>query len=187
MSNSMFKTSWMLWLGIVSLFAFTSCNDDDPEPENEPEVITRMEIRFTNQANASNVVIAEFNDPDGPGGQAPTFQHPTFQAGATYVGEIRLWNDLENEEKTQEIQEEDDEHQFFFVYTNNVFSSREYLDQDPNGLPVGLRTRFTASATAGSGTLRVALRHMPTKNTEGDITNAGGDTDIDVTFNVTVQ
>lgn len=177
----------MLMLGLASILTFSSCNDDDPEPENEAEVITRMEIRFTNQANASDVVVAEFNDPDGPGGQAPSYQHPSLRAGAIYLAQIRLWNDLENEEKTQEIKDEDDEHQFFFVTNNNVFSAIEYLDADANGMPLGLETRFTASASAGTGTLRVALRHMPTKNMAGDITNAGGDTDIDVTFNVTIQ
>jgi len=44
---------------------------------------------------------------------------------------------------------------------------------------------------AGSGTITVILRHEPDKGAsgvnDGDITNAGGETDIEVTFDVTVQ
>jgi hypothetical protein len=187
----MLKTNRSIWkLALLSLAAtvmFSACSDDDPEPENEPEIITRMELRFVNQADPTNVVLAEFNDPDGPGGQEPTLTNPSLRSGATYIVDIRLWNDLENEEITPEIKDEDDEHQFFFLFTNNIFTGFEYLDFDADGLPLGLRTRFTTASQARSGTLRVVLRHEPQKNATGDLTTAGGDTDIDVTFNVTIQ
>ena len=43
----------------------------------------------------------------------------------------------------------------------------------------------------GSGTITVTLRHEPNKDaagvSSGDIANAGGETDIEVTFNVEIQ
>jgi hypothetical protein len=47
------------------------------------------------------------------------------------------------------------------------------------------------SGAASTGTLGVILRHQLDKNAagvaDGDITNAGGDTDIEVVFPVTIQ
>jgi hypothetical protein len=191
MLNTVFKNKWMAMMAVVGMFVFSSCDNDDPEPENETEVITRMEVKFTNNADATNVVFARFNDLDGPGGVEPTLTHPSLRPGATYTVTIELFNDLEGEDITKEILEEADEHQFFFIQTNSVFSTIEYLDQDKNGRPLGLRNRFVTRGTAGNGTLRIVLRHEPNKALPdviaGNIANAGGDTDIDVTFNVTIQ
>ncbi len=65
-----------------------------------------------------------------------------------------------------------------------------YLDNDTKGKPLGL-SLHVYTPTAGSGTLIVTLRHQPNKNAAGvdlgDLTNAGGETDVEVTFQVTVQ
>lgn len=180
----------LLLLLFVAVFASACSNDDDPEPENETEIITRVEMKFTNTLNPSEVVLAKFNDPDGPGGNAPILTHPTLKSGTVYSVTLELYNDLEGEDITEEIEEEDDEHQFFFIQTGNIFTSIAYADFDAFGKPVGLKSIFTTGA-AGTGTLRVVLRHEPNKSAsgvaEGLIANAGGDTDIDITFNVTVQ
>jgi hypothetical protein len=185
------KINKSLLLLFVSVFILSACNnDDDPEPENETEIITRVEMKFTNTLNPSEVVLAKFDDPDGPGGNAPIFTHPTLKAGTVYSVSIELYNDLEGEDITEEIEEEDDEHQFFFIQTGGIFTSIVYDDVDAFGRPVGLKSIFT-TGTAGTGTLRVVLRHQLNKAAagvaSGDITNAGGDTDIDIIFNVTVQ
>lgn len=185
------KINKTLLLLFVSALFFSACSsDDDPEPENETEIITRVEMTFTNTLNPSDVVLAKFDDPDGAGGNEPTFTHPTLTAGTVYSVGIELYNDIEGENITLEIEEEDDEHQFFFIPTGNVFTSIAYDDIDPLGKPVGLSSIFTTGA-ASTGTLRVVLRHMPDKNAagveEGILNNAGGDTDIDIIFNVTVQ
>ncbi|MFT7376933.1 MAG: hypothetical protein ACI88Z_000758, partial [Sphingobacteriales bacterium] len=56
--------------------------------------------------------------------------------------------------------------------------------------PLGLQTTITTT-DVGNGTLTVILRHEPNKSASGvangDISNAGGETDIEVTFNITVQ
>jgi len=90
---------------------------------------------------------------------------------------------------TAEIQAEDEAHQFFYQVAGANLTMT-YADSDGNGKPVGLITTGVTGA-ASSGTLKVTLRHQPDKNganvSAGDITNAGGETDIEVTFPVTVQ
>lgn len=49
-----------------------------------------------------------------------------------------------------------------------------------------METTFTTDATYAGGDLKIVLLHEPNKDAEGvsagDITNAGGDTDVEVTF-----
>ena len=82
------------------------------------------------------------------------------------------------------------QHQFFFVVSSGLGLQINYDDTDANSYPIGLKNTAVAGA-AGAGTLEVVLRHEPNKSatgvSDGDITNAGGDTDIEVTFDVTIQ
>ena len=93
------------------------------------------------------------------------------------------------EDITAEIDAEGVDHQFFFESTVSGLSV-EYMDMDANGKPIGLATTIT-TIDSGSGTLNIVLRHEPNKDAtgvlNGDITNAGGETDIEVTFDVTVD
>ncbi len=62
---------------------------------------------------------------------------------------------------------------------------------DGNGNPVGLTFNLT-TGDATTGSVTIILRHEPMKDasgvSDGDITNAGGETDISVTItNVSVQ
>ena len=61
---------------------------------------------------------------------------------------------------------------------------------DENGNPVGLSFTLT-TGEASSGALTFTLIHEPDKSgdgvSEGDITNAGGSKDIEVTFELEVQ
>ena len=65
-----------------------------------------------------------------------------------------------------------------------------YDDVDDDNNPLGVETNVSAG-NAGTGTLTIILRHEPIKTAsgvaDGDITNAGGETDIEVQFNVVVQ
>ncbi|MBK6497527.1 MAG: hypothetical protein IPG00_04890 [Saprospiraceae bacterium] len=56
--------------------------------------------------------------------------------------------------------------------------------------PIGLQTQVS-STLVGSGQINIVLRHEPNKKAQGVsdglITNAGGDTDIDVSFDIEVK
>lgn len=179
---------YLLILGLFTL-VFTSCEQDDPVIENEEELITT--VTYTLTAADGTVVTGTFRDLDGEGGTAPVQNTINLAANTTYTGSLTLLNELETpaENITEEVEEEDREHQFFFE-VNSANLAIAYADADGDNNPVGLLT----SATTGSpsnGTLSITLRHEPNKSamgvSDGNISNAGGETDINVVFDVVIQ
>ena len=183
------KTIGLLFILLAGALTFVSCEKDDPEIPNEEELITTVKYTLKPQPDGSAVVF-QFRDLDGDGGNQPVFTTAALKPGTIYSGTLELLNEAEMpvEYITEEIEDEGDEHQFFFISTNNILV--KYNDTDLNGKPVGLKTTLT-TGTAGSGKLKIILRHQPNKNNSGvaigDITNAGGETDIEVEFNVVIQ
>lgn len=178
--------SYFLALLFVPLI-FTSCSDDDenPVPVDEEEVITTMTVTLT---ASGNTVTLQSRDLDGDGPNTPEITvSGNLAANATYSGSIELLNETETpaEDVTEEVEAEDDEHQFFFT-TGGAITGTTYSDQDGNGNPVGLSFELT-TGEAGSGTLQVTLRHEPKKPNDGTLADAGGETDIAQSFTVTVE
>ncbi len=179
----------LLILGLV--FFGTSCEDDDPIIVDEEELITTLRYTLT-PSGGGTAVTMEFQDLDGDGGNDPIITGGTLAANTTYTGAMELLNESETpvEVITTEIEEEDAEHQFFFSTSGGLDVAVAYGDADADGNPVGLASTLTTGA-ASSGDFTIILRHEPDKFgtgvKEGDITNAGGETDIEVVFPVTVQ
>jgi hypothetical protein len=194
---------------VASLTLVTACSDDDDSgATNEEEVITTVSLTFT-PASGGAAITAAFDDPDGDGGAAPTVDPLHLAAGTTYAVAVRFQNKLETppDEITDEIRDESDAHQVFFTgtavagpasSTANAPLTQSYSDADANGVPIGLANSFVASA--GAGQLVVTLRHMPPVNgtrvkvagladkvRASGITALPGDTDAQVSFDVTVQ
>ena len=176
----------LLAMGLI----FVSCEKDDPEPPVEEEVITTLTYTLSPDGGGADVVLS-FVDLDGDGGNDPVITGGTLSANTTYSGSIVLLNETETpaEDVTEEIEEEDEEHQFFFETTVSGLSIA-YNDTDEDGNPIGLSSSVT-TGSASSGTITVTLRHEPDKNasgvSDGNIANAGGETDIEVVFSVEVQ
>ena len=176
-------------------FIFTSCDDDDvtPELENEEEEITTVKLTFddTNTA-ATDDVVAFWRDLDGDGGNAPTIDAITLVDGATYTLSVEFLNENENEDITEEVAEEDEEHQVFFIGSaiGNLLNIT-YNDTDDDGNPLGLSNNVSLLQTGGPLVLTVILRHEPNKTAagvaQGNPDNAGGETDVEVDFDITVQ
>jgi len=173
---------------ILSTLMFTSCSEN-PEDEVE-ELITTVEYTLT-PSDGSAQVSMTFRDTDGDGTPEELATSGPITAGVTYAGALEFWNETEDpmERVTEEIEEEDDEHQVFFQSTLAGLSVG-YADLDENGLPVGLLSTVVGT-TAGQGSLTITLRHEPAKTADGveggDITNAAGETDIEVTFDIEVR
>ena len=172
----------------VMTLGFISCSNDDDNPEivNEEEIITTMNISLvaTGQAN----ILLQSRDLDGDGPNAPDISvSGNLTANTTYTGTIELLNETETpaEDITEEVDEESDEHQFFYT-TSGALSAVEYTDQDTNGNPVGINFNLTTGA-AGNGVLQVTLRHEPKKPNDGTLADAGGETDIAQSFSVVVE
>lgn len=167
------------------LFVSCSSDDDTPSPVNEEEVITTLTATLT---GGGSTITMTSRDLDGDGPNAPVVAVVgELTAGVTYTGSIVLLNETESpaENITEEVEEESDEHQFFYTVGGGLDVTATATNTDSNGNPLG--TEFTLTANAAStGTLTFTLRHEPTKPNTG-LADAGGETDIAVTFDVTVN
>jgi hypothetical protein len=167
---------------------FTSCSNDDdaPAPVNEEEVITTLTVTLA--PIAGDTVTLTSRDLDGDGPDAPVFDiSGNLAANTTYAGTVTVLNETETpaENITLEVIEEDLEHQFFFAAGGNLNITTNNFNLDSDGNILG--TTFTVTTGAAStGTYTVTLVHEPTKPNTG-VADAGGETDIEVTFDVTIQ
>jgi len=179
---------YLILFTALSIF-FVSCDDDDPTPENQEELITTLRVTFVDQAT-QNIYFQVFTDPDGDGGMAPEITTEPLPVDSEFEVDVEFINESVNppDDITDEVKVEAEEHQVFFVI-DQLNLIHEYADEDVNGNPLGIDNRMT-TGSAGTGSLRVVLRHEPDKSaqgvSDGDITNAGGETDIDVVFELEV-
>lgn len=180
-------------LPIIVLLALSSCKEDEPKTPiipNEEEVITTLTYTLID-INSLEVYTFLFQDLDGDGGNPPIIIADTLEAYGAYAGSISILNELETPagDITAEVEAEGTEHQMFYLSSNDNLTV-SYTDMDTDGNPLGIGTQLTCG-DPGSGTLTIVLRHEPNKFGEGvsggDITNAGGETDIEIIFNVVVE
>jgi len=177
--------------------AFTACKKDDdtptppPPPVNQVELITSVKLFFTSP-DSTDQREWSWRDVDGDGGNAPVITAVPLAANAVYAVRVEVLdesNPNDVEDITEEILLEDDEHQFFFIVTG-ANATIQYTDQDGNGNPLGVQTLWTLGAVS-NGDVTVILRHELDKGAPGvnagDITNAGGDTDIEISFPVVLE
>ncbi|WP_124979994.1 type 1 periplasmic binding fold superfamily protein [Nonlabens xiamenensis] len=185
MKKNIFKLA-MIFVGAISL---TACGDDDnPMVINEEEVITTVEYTLTNTADANDVVVLRSIDADGEGPNDPIQTvSGDLTANADYEGSIRFLNETENpaENITEEVRDEADEHEVFYI-TNLSSLQITKTDTDDNNNPLGLFTDVTTGA-AGMGNLTIVLRHEPNKPNDNTLAGAGGETDVQVVFEVAIQ
>ena len=186
----MIKNIFSLSLLVLGTLFFTSCDKDDPEIPNGEELITTVTYTMTPAGGGADVVLS-FTDLDGDGGDEPTIVGGTLSANTSYSCSLELLNEANDptEDITEEISEEDLDHQFFFTSDLSDLTVN-YTDQDSEGNPVGLSTTV-ATGSAGSGEMTIILRHEPNKSADGVsdglIANAGGESDIEVSFPIDVN
>jgi len=171
--------------------AFTACSSDDPEVVNEEELITTLTATLKPSGGGTDIILKSV-DLDGDGPDAPVISvSANLSANTNYSGVLKVENETESpaEDITLAVLEEDEEHQFFFTPTNNI-ATVTYDDMDGDGNPIGVQFSL-ATTTAATGNLTITLRHEPIKTasgvSNGDITNAGGETDVQAVFPITVQ
>jgi hypothetical protein len=178
-------------LGLASCKKEADAPAVTPPPDtNESELITTVRLTFYTLSFAEYKYMT-FTDPDGDGGALPIILADTLSADSIYNVEVEVLNESVSpaEDITQEIIAEGTAHQFFFQQDPDLLFLN-YGDSDDNGAPIGVLNTCVV-ITPGAGTLRVILRHQPDKSavgvSSGDITNAGGDTDIEVVFPLVVD
>ena len=164
----------------------SSCDkDEDEQPQNESELITTVMLMMQEEGT-TNVVTATFRDPDGEGGNPPTlFEEIVLKPNAVYNTSITVLDESKTppDNVTEEIEEESDDHQFFYTPTAGLNIVVTYDDKDDNNIPVGLKTIITTGG-ASTGKLKVTLKHQPgIKNNN----IATGETDVELDFTAKVQ
>lgn len=185
-----------LALALVSASALLpACKKDKDEDhqhdhDHEQELITTVQLRFLPGAGSEPKHFI-WRDADGDGGNPPVITADTLAAGIIYAVGIEVLNESVSpaDTITTEIRNEGAAHQFFFQVTG-ADAAVAYADSDGNGNPIGLASTWTIG-TASAGTVKVTLRHQPNKGapgvSAGIITNAGGDTDIEVVFPLVIE
>ena len=179
----------ILFLFALSM-AFIACEKDDPVIIVEEELITTLKYTLTPILGGTSVVL-NWQDLDGDGGAEPVIMNGVLEANTVYQGQLEFWNEAEDpaENITIEVFNEADEHQVFFE-SSDASVTVSYSDTDTNNFPVGLLSSL-ATGVATSFDLRIILQHEPEKDavgvSDGNIANAGGTSDIDVTFTIDVQ
>lgn len=184
------RTIKLLSLSLLAVFAFSACSDDDdaPAPVLEQEEITTLNVFLTPEGGTESLVFS-FTDLDGDGSNAQ-ISTENLEANTTYTGRMEFLNENEEpvEDVTEEVLEEDDEHQVFLIAGTGLNVNTEYLDADGDGNPIGVEFRLV-TGEASSGDLTFILIHDGDKEagSNGVLTlEVGGDTDIEVTFDVTI-
>lgn len=187
------KTLPLILASFLISLAFTSCKKDKddvatPPSQNEEELITTITLSFKKSPTATDSVMFSWKDIDGDGGNAPVIDAINITSDYTYLS-IHILNEsnpADIEDMTEEINGEGDEHQLFYV-TSTGFMNLAYLDQDANGVPIGLKMELSGLTTVSDGTLQVVLKHQPgIKPTTGNGNASLGGSDFDVTFPVTI-
>ena len=128
--------------------------------------------------------------------------HPTLSnnlpANSSFQLFIKLDNSITDEDVTLEVQDEGTAHLLFFGFTQDIFSqppgignieNREghvnYIDEDDNGLPIGLITGWQ-TGDPGNGTFTIVLKHQKDIKSETS-TSQDGITDLNLTWELVID
>jgi hypothetical protein len=184
------KTNTIIAAFMLCTIILFNCKKPKPIIVNEEELITTLTYTLT---STSDTVICKFKDADGDGGNAPVITvSKNLMPNILYKGSLVLLDESGSTPEiiNTEIEAEDEAHQFFFLNENALNITTTYDDLDGNQKPIGLKTNVQ-TGNVSNGKLKITLRHEADKNganvAQGDITNAGGETDIEVEFYLTIQ
>ncbi len=193
------KTKILGFLLFLTISSSISCDEDKNEtvtPPSEEELITTVKVKLK---NGSDLILLEAKDIDGPG-PGPTVYTPkvaSLAANTAYAGEVEFLNESKNPAGniTEEVIKEGLEHQVFYAKTGTLGTIKYNTLSSPGGVdtsgkPIGIFFDLT-TGNAGTGMFKVTLKHKPNKAAPGveagDITNAGGTTDVEVNFSCEIK
>ncbi len=180
----------ILFLAILAVVLYSCDKDELPEEIHEEEVITTLITTLNPDDVEGNDITLTSRDLDGDGPNEPVVTiEGEFIPSTVYTGAIQVLNESDAEDVediTEEVEEEGEEHQFFYITSGNTEVTTLYTDKDENNNPIGIEFKLTTGTDVNDLVLQIVLRHEPDKFAEGvsdgNIDNAGGETDISVTF-----
>jgi len=181
------KKSLLLLLPAALLLG--SCNKDEQNvaPTGDNEAITTATLTLTSQTTPVQTVTAtvENLNTSADFSKAALLLRPN----TTYTGTITLLDKTKTPtlDVSAAVKKEANEHLVVYTPAPAALLTVTITDKDtnpaPGPFPLGLATQIRTAA-AGTGTLRVVLRHQP------DVKNGTatpGTSDLDITFPVVVQ
>lgn len=186
---------------IVSVFVamilfVASCKKDDdiianPEPV-EQELITRVTVKITGSGGFDQSF--SYSVENGFGGTTPgsiNIDTIKLDTNQQYNVAVEVWNDKEQpaEDVTEEVKEENTEH--LFVWESTPASGSGSISftngsKDDNGDALN-QTGSIATGSIGNGSLTITLKHEPTNKAANTASAAGGETDAEAIFPVSLQ
>ncbi|HMU47607.1 MAG TPA: hypothetical protein PKC72_14640 [Chitinophagaceae bacterium] len=178
-------------LGILAVSSLLTACKKDSEEENDNEVITTMKLTFVPVGGGSTLTY-QFRDADGPGGAAPTQDEIVLAPSTSYNVTVQLLNETVTppEDATLEVQSEAEAHRFYYQPSGGSNITVSGLNNDPNGVPLGITSTWTTGAAANSSII-ITLRHYggnpPGKAAADPVDSPKSSTDIEVTFNTKIQ
>lgn len=160
----------------VGLLLQVACKKDvkNPDDDSAHGAITTLSIKFSQGGILKYEAI--FDDPDGPGGNAPVrFDDIILNAGQTYDASITLTNKTKtpSEDMTQTIKDAGHQHQFFFVPSGITGLNINLTDKDRLNLPIGLQSNWQTPTTPQNGVVRITLRHIAFGKSASSNINSG--------------
>lgn len=167
----------------LNALLFTACDKDNGD-DNEGELTTTVKLTFTEVGGGSTEFTVK--DLDGDGGDPPVADDITLKANTAYTIGVEFLDESEAghiHDFTEEVQEESNDHLVCFV-ASGAISAPVIGDLDGNGKPLGLESAVSTGDT-GTGVLQITLKHLPEKTNPEPCST--GDTDVDVTFLVTIE
>jgi hypothetical protein len=192
------KTIKLLFLPLFALALLSSCSDDDdaPAPVNPSELITNVEVIFTNETDPNDVVTLSAVSADGIVDPTLTVSGP-FTANADYTATITILDNVNNENILEEVVEEKDEH-FFAYAVNQTIDVIDMIRDDSidpqrtDGNYLGVDTAWTfGAASTGTFTLQLVHEASSVDDQFGEAFEfglyTGGELDINNTWNIEIQ
>jgi hypothetical protein len=179
-----------LAVAVISLSLFlTACQKEDSPPavNNEEELITTVKLKIK-ETGAIDPEEFIWEDLDGEGGKAPDFDTISLKANKTYEVEVEFLDESKTpaEDITEEIKEEEDEHEVFYIKSKNLPLLIYTTDFDAEQRPLGLQSEWITTKPTTGGSVKVVLKHKPgIKNFNDDVTK--GESDIEVSFPLIVK
>ena len=162
-------------LVLVVLFAAASCKKEtQPAEENENELITTIQLDFTNRGTADKLIYV-WEDADGPGGEIPAIDEIALEPNTEYDVKVTLWDKSKTpaEDVTEEVRAESENHRFYYETSAGSGIAIADFDNDINGVPLGITSVWTTTSAA-TGTFSLILRHY--QNGGKEASDAAGST-----------
>lgn len=188
-------------LTIATIFAFSSCKKDDPKKPvatNPQEVLTTVLIsgyNLNDSLNTNYQFSYKWEDLDGDGGNNPIIDTITLDTGVVYRCKVLILDKTKTPFDTVSIaiEEEKNEHQFFYTPSANLIGKfrTEILDFDDNNpkLPVGLKLNLLTKSNQSYslpliGNLNLVLSHY---DGVAKSVSKSDESDIDINFPIKLK